>query len=309
MPSPGISPSAVHAESDPAYSPKPAHSKARPEYVENDHEFNNSRRPPYYSSGITSDSQGRQPNVYSASTTSLLTSYISSHLATMAAPSPSKPRSENEALRPRVEDMSDDNYSQDEPLSLTVRKRVDSFSGNESSNSYSSADSPVSRSPPTMALPHKLRHKMPTEFGSFTSSGSYSSPVINGLAQLSEIALAQSSPMPLLKKSKHDDSYSSNGQGSDSGNGKRSMLDPKYVERRRRNNEAARKCRENRKTLTKIREAKSGYLETENNKLRSELEQLHSEMQHLKEMIDKKRETGSKDASPDSGSHSDNPQE
>ena len=306
MSSPGI-PVTRHTESESPYSPKPAHAKPKQEYMENDHDLSSNRRQLFYSSGIPSDTQGRQPNIYSAPATSHITSSYSS--SNMAAVATSKSFAESDTMRPRVEDMSDDNYSQDEPLSLTVRKRGDSFSGNESSNSYSSADSPISCSPPTMALPHKLRHKMPTDFGSTFANTSYSSPVINGLAQLSEIALAQSSPLPLLKKSRYDDS-GSNGQGSsESGNGRRAGVDPKYVERRKRNNEAARKCRENRKTLTKIREAKSDYLESQNSKLRTELDQLQSEMRHLKEMINKKRESESKGASPDSGSHSDNPQE
>nr|KAG5688339.1 hypothetical protein BaRGS_027881 [Batillaria attramentaria] len=66
-------------------------------------------------------------------------------------------------------------------------------------------------------------------------------------------------------------------------------LDPKYLERRRRNNEAARKCRENRKNLTRLREAKSDYLESENNKLRHELDGLQEEMKQLRELLDKKR--------------------
>jgi galactokinase len=52
----------------------------------------------------------------------------------------------------------------------------------------------------------------------------------------------------------------------------RSLIDPRYAERRKRNNEAARKCRENRKTLTQLREVKSNYLESENGKLRQELD-------------------------------------
>lgn len=67
------------------------------------------------------------------------------------------------------------------------------------------------------------------------------------------------------------------------------VFDPKYIERRKRNNEAARKCRENRKTLTRMREAKSDFLEKENMKLRNEMESLQDEMKQLREMLEKKR--------------------
>lgn len=112
---------------------------------------------------------------------------------------------------------------------------------------------------------------------------------------LSEIALAQASPLSLVKKEPLD--WVGRGAGKDGHNhagGTRTPtdlkhLDPKYLERRRRNNEAARKCRENRKNLTRMREAKSDYLESENNKLRTELESLQEEMKQLRELLDKKR--------------------
>lgn len=66
-------------------------------------------------------------------------------------------------------------------------------------------------------------------------------------------------------------------------------LDPKYIERRKRNNEAARKCRENRKALTKMREVKSSYLESENGKLRNEMNDLQEEVKQLRELLEKKR--------------------
>ncbi|XP_021354726.1 nuclear factor interleukin-3-regulated protein-like isoform X2 [Mizuhopecten yessoensis] len=189
-------------------------------------------------------------------------------------------------------DYSDDNSTQEEPLSLTVNKSY-GVSENESSNTTSSCESLLSQSPPATALPHKLRHKSPGDFASFTQSpGQYSgsfahsaafgNPLINGLAQLSEIALAQSGPLPLLKSS-------SSGRKSGHRNSPRSHIDPKYAERRRRNNEAARKCRENRKSLTMVREAKSDYLAGENGKLRDELDELQDEMRKLKEMVEKKK--------------------
>ncbi|PVD23802.1 hypothetical protein C0Q70_17076 [Pomacea canaliculata] len=155
-------------------------------------------------------------------------------------------------------------------------------------------------SSPQASLPVKLRHKHPLDVhGAFPpnlgnhSASSYTPPshsFVSGLAQLSEIALAQASPLSLVKKEPLD--WVGRGAGKDGHNhagGTRTPtdlkhLDPKYLERRRRNNEAARKCRENRKNLTRMREAKSDYLESENNKLRTELESLQEEMKQLREL-------------------------
>lgn len=212
----------------------------------------------------------------------------------------------------------------DEPLQLTVHKRSseedsrDADSGREGEygdHAYpgdrSSGDSNHGRysnelgSSPQASLPVKLRHKHPLDVhGAFPpnlgnhSASSYTPPshsFVSGLAQLSEIALAQASPLSLVKKEPLD--WVGRGAGKDGHNhagGTRTPtdlkhLDPKYLERRRRNNEAARKCRENRKNLTRMREAKSDYLESENNKLRTELESLQEEMKQLRELLDKKR--------------------
>lgn len=232
-----------------------------------------------YLSGETNETQGRQLN--SSQSTSQFSPSYSTNIQKSTESNASSVKEETVA----ASDYTSDDHTQDEPLSLTVRKRGDSFSGNESSVSYSSPDSPVSQSPPTMALPHKLRHKVPMDFGS-AFQGAVFDPVSNGLTQLSEIALAQSGPLPLVKKSRHDDLDSSSRGGRLN---QRSLIDPKYAERRRRNNEAARRCRENRKSLTRMREAKSSYLETENGKLRHELDTLQEEMKQLKDMIDRKK--------------------
>lgn len=245
----------------------------------NNEELGTSRRK-LYLSGESNETQGRQFNS-SQSTSQYSPPYSSRNIQKATESNASSVK--EETVPPS--DYTSDDHTQDEPLSLTVRKRGDSFSGNESSVSYSSPDSPVSQSPPTMALPHKLRHKVPMDFGS-AFQGAVFDPVSNGLTQLSEIALAQSGPLSLVKKSKHDDYDSSSRSGRMN---TRSLIDPKYAERRRRNNEAARRCRENRKSLTKMREAKSSYLETENGKLRHELDTLQEEMKQLKDMIDRKK--------------------
>ena len=195
----------------------------------------------------------------------------------------------------------------DEPLQLTVHKRSsgeedsrDMDSGKEwSGGSISSHCSYGSVSPPHTLLPLKLRHKIAGEsfrqqfsFPTMTDvcTPPYPGPFTNGLAQLSEIALAQASPMSLVKK---DLVNGNNADLHHCGTAIAQMelkhFDKKYLERRRRNNEAARKCRENRKKLTRLREVKSDYLETENSKLRIEVDALQEEMKQLRELLDKKR--------------------
>lgn len=65
--------------------------------------------------------------------------------------------------------------------------------------------------------------------------------------------------------------------------------DNTYVERRRRNNAAARKCRENRRIMTELRKAKSNILENENNQLKSELRSLAGEVAELKRLMEQKK--------------------
>ena len=65
--------------------------------------------------------------------------------------------------------------------------------------------------------------------------------------------------------------------------------DVRYMERRRRNNMAARKCRENRKMLNNLRVAKSSILENENSKLKMELHCLTSEFSTLNDLLERKK--------------------
>ena len=179
------------------------------------------------------------------------------------------------------------------------------------------AVTPLSISPPS-SLPLKMRHKLPPAshefaypkdlFPSMASAAvtatqpsfqqhPHHHPFMNGLAHLSDMAFPQSNPLSLIKADNSSLSYrqqqrrESRNAAARRGGAPTDMkyLDPKYLERRRRNNEAARKCRENRKTLTKLREAKSDYLESENGKLREELGSLQEEMKQLRELIEKKR--------------------
>ena len=178
---------------------------------------------------------------------------------------------------------------QEEPLSLVKKSGEDNNSSNSdlSNNSSRASNSPTSSS----ALPLKLRHKVPQEGMPIAFPTTPNIPrYANGLAQLSEIALA-SSNLPLTSSDEYNghssiDSFRSRSR---SFSNPRTSYDTKYVERRRKNNEAARKCRENRKKLTKIREVKSGYLESENGKLKDELTDLQVEMKQLREMLEKKQ--------------------
>lgn len=238
-----------------------------------------------------------------------LSSSAAAHYSTVPGAFPHRPydhypRSGWQQRSPMSSHSSDD--ASDEPLQLTVHKRssedesrdADSEQGEhrlERSSGDSNGGGHYSNgpsSPQQASMPVKLRHKMPGEAGphhagypaalSMAAASPYAAPFVNGLTQLSEIALAQASPLSLVKKDRG--SSGSSGRPLDL-----KHLDPKYLERRRRNNEAARKCRENRKNLTRLREAKSDYLESENNKLRQELDGLQEEMKQLRELLDKKR--------------------
>lgn len=62
-----------------------------------------------------------------------------------------------------------------------------------------------------------------------------------------------------------------------------------YTERRRKNNLAARKCRENKKKQLRIKEAQSDQLESENRNLKDKVKRITSEVQSLRELISKKK--------------------
>lgn len=183
---------------------------------------------------------------------------------------------------------------QDQPLSL-VKKRpsTENESCEDNSNSSRASNSPTNN---PSGLPLKLRHKVSHDSSTPESPPTTMPSYANGLAHLSDIALLHSN------RSSFDD-YSPNSAMDSfkirprSYTNPRSLFDIKYVERRRRNNEAARKCRENRKQLTKLREVKSGYLENENGKLKEELMGLQEEMRELRDLLEKKRQTRENDNS------------
>lgn len=59
----------------------------------------------------------------------------------------------------------------------------------------------------------------------------------------------------------------------------------RYVERRKRNNEAAKRCRANRRALFEFRFKRTQQLEQENALLRDDIEQLTKEVLQLKEQL------------------------
>ncbi|XP_070564210.1 uncharacterized protein [Ptychodera flava] len=71
--------------------------------------------------------------------------------------------------------------------------------------------------------------------------------------------------------------------------------DERYRDKRRRNNEAAKKCRDIRRALYEYRNARAAYLEYENVQLRTELQILSSEINDLKELISQKHKRRQQD--------------
>ena len=148
-------------------------------------------------------------------------------------------------------------------------------------------------------IPHKLRHKycLNTENDTYEYTGDGSSQN-NKRRDRSEKTHAanNSSAAPLLDNADGLDEFSDSDVGStfSSSSYNSKNADPKYLERRKRNNLAARKCRENRRLMSMMREAKSGILETENSRLKDELHNLAAEVNNLKQMIEKKNEAKAK---------------
>ncbi|CAD5213714.1 unnamed protein product [Bursaphelenchus xylophilus] len=73
------------------------------------------------------------------------------------------------------------------------------------------------------------------------------------------------------------------GAGGSSGNEKSDI--EKYMDRRRRNNEAAKRCRANRRAVFEYRSRRAQQLESENNDLRQEMMKLNNELEQLKAVI------------------------
>ena len=154
-------------------------------------------------------------------------------------------------------------------------------------------------------IPHKLRHKFCLNGGKHTyeyldlEDGASDQNRHNEIRN--KTSADPSGPAPLLdyadgidEFSDSDVSLSSTFSSSSAAMYSKNNADPKYLERRKRNNLAARKCRENRRLMNMMRAAKSGILENENSQLKDELNNLAAEVNNLKQMIEKKNEAKAK---------------
>ena len=154
-------------------------------------------------------------------------------------------------------------------------------------------------------IPHKLRHKYGYELSGYFNCTSPPNGSQGPHATVHDSAQALHVTPVVIEPADQADgaeelSDSDPGlcsplsQSSASGAVDRRTSDPKYVERRKRNNLAARKCRENRRVMNMMRAAQSSVLETENSKLKDELHHLAVEVNNLKQMIVKKNEARNK---------------
>ena len=217
---------------------------------------------------------------------------------------------------PQAQPLSPDRDSNDSPQSLKI-----SFSAGASSSSdvsdnetsrntatkkhYSGCASNVpndrnpepfiekkSRSMARKGMPVKLRHKITSvenenaqEEWDCETHQPHVSDELNG----DNSDLYSQYPYGASLAHRSSSNTSSDDANSTASNSGGKTLDPKYLERRKRNNMAARKCRENRKVLTDMRIAKANILESENTQLKEELRSLSTEICSLKEMLDKKK--------------------
>ncbi|CAK5093784.1 unnamed protein product [Meloidogyne enterolobii] len=70
------------------------------------------------------------------------------------------------------------------------------------------------------------------------------------------------------------------------------------MDRRRRNNEAAKRCRANRRAVFEYRSRRAQLLEAENGELRQEMIKLNNELEQLKALIAANAVAASQETSP-----------
>ena len=179
----------------------------------------------------------------------------------------------------------------DGPLNLATTSH---HGGGENSRESSPSSFGQSVAGRRKGIPHKLRHKYSVISEKLltcsTPTDSQKAPVQSGASghtvpEHTEVNEDSDSDMSLSSSFS-----SSSAQALDGDIPSDRPRDVKYFERRKRNNMAARKCRENRKVLNQIRISKSAVLETENTRLKEELTSLSAEVNNLKQMIEKKQE-------------------
>ena len=174
--------------------------------------------------------------------------------------------------------MPEHNDCNDSPLNLTKRKRKASSVGTYDDSSDSEQDDETKRRSSSYLaystnanMPLKFRHK------------------INSTEHMPQECFTMQEQEGLNNPNayRRQQSNSLGSVFSDDGN----SLDERYVERRKRNNFAAKKCRENRRSLHELRMVKSSVLESENSQLREELQSLTEEVSQLKDLVKKKRDS------------------
>uniref|UniRef100_A0A915NEW1 BZIP domain-containing protein n=1 Tax=Meloidogyne javanica TaxID=6303 RepID=A0A915NEW1_MELJA len=77
-----------------------------------------------------------------------------------------------------------------------------------------------------------------------------------------------------------------------------SVASLRYMDRRRRNNEAAKRCRANRRAVFEYRSRRAQLLEAENGELRQEMIKLNNELEQLKALIAANAVAASQESSP-----------
>ena len=169
------------------------------------------------------------------------------------------------------------------PLNLSTRQTDEGYSTNDSSSTSDMGADDAKRM--TSAIPHKLRHKISS---SEAFSHASRAPYPTSFPPVAATGL-NCNRVPT-----QEESFSNHFPQSQQREPQDPKLDPRYLERRRRNNLAARKCRENRKWMSDLRMAKTGALENENQQLKDEISSLSSEISNLRTLLNKKKEAQAK---------------
>ena len=169
------------------------------------------------------------------------------------------------------------------PLNLCKREKDDGAQGY-----IEIKPMPLGTSHRHHAIPHKLRHKLAQhirERGALPDDSVLEATNLPSTLE-GETSDGETNGVPRDDHSSSDSASTSMSPRCIGRNN--TSIDPKYTERRQRNNQAARKCRENRKVINEMRMAKSTVLETENQRLKEELQNLTSEVSTLKDLIELK---------------------
>ena len=193
--------------------------------------------------------------------------------------------------------------TRESPNDLKPYQHMDDALASSSGSSSSSGNggSPVSDHSNTQkGIPHKLRHKFAhlSELSGTAAEAPKDDVImaqsINGRSSVNSNECKEHTVI------KHEENWSDSEYSdsltydSDPNNIHSNSSCSSYEDKRKRNNEAARKCREKKRFLMNIRRVQSEYLETENSKLKKELKMLSNEVSNLKDLMETKRMTEEK---------------